>query len=84
MIQHGGVCVYDKNYEYMYDLQESSFFGEYNIMFGLYSSLHYKGKSKKYSAVKQRNVIYKIPGKDFMSIICDDVQMFKHFHDISL
>ena len=45
MIQSGSVCVFDNKYNYLYDLPESSWFGEYNIMFGLYSSLNYKGKS---------------------------------------
>jgi hypothetical protein len=91
MIKQGSVCVYDNKYNYLYDLEESSWFGEYNIMFGVYSSLIYKGKSITKSNGKNkvvnksfRNVLYKIPSYNFMTIVTTDVQAFKHFHEMSL
>ena len=87
MIKQGNVCVYDNKYNYLYDLEESSWFGDYNIMFGVYSSLNYKGKSTKTIGNKNqsfRNVLYKIPSFNFMKIVTGDVQAFKHFHEMSL
>jgi hypothetical protein len=89
MIKSGNICVFDKKYNYLYDLEEGSYFGEYNIMFGLYSSLNYKGKSvcdhhQENKKTCPRNVIYKIPAYQLMKIITEDVQVFKHFHDIAL
>ena len=90
MIKQGSICVYDNKYNYLYDLEESSWFGEYNIMFGVYSSLNYKGKSitksiGKHKVAKSfRNVLFKIPSYNFMKIVTTDVQAFKHFHEMSL
>ena len=47
MIKKGSVRCFSKNYVYMYSLDEGSFFGEYKIMFGLYSSNYYQGESPK-------------------------------------
>jgi len=45
MIKKGSVRCFSKEYVYLYSLEEGSFFGEYNIMFGLYSSLYYQGEN---------------------------------------
>ena len=42
MIRKGMIKCYDENYSYMVNLEEGSFFGEYNIMLGLYSQLNYQ------------------------------------------
>jgi signal-transduction protein with cAMP-binding, CBS, and nucleotidyltransferase domain len=41
MIKKGDVKVFDQGYNYLYSLPEGSFFGEFNILFGLYSDLNY-------------------------------------------
>jgi len=41
MIKKGDVKVFDESYNYLYTLPEGSFFGEFNIIFGLYSNLNY-------------------------------------------
>ena len=42
MVKNGSIKCFDENYEYMYDLKEGSFIGEYHIMFGLYSNMYYQ------------------------------------------
>ena len=39
MIKKGNVKLFDQKYNYMYTLKEKSFFGEYNILFGLISNM---------------------------------------------
>ena len=41
LIKEGGVKCYSSQYDYMYDLGEKSFFGEFNILFGLYNTMRY-------------------------------------------
>ena len=41
LIKDGDVSCYDENYNYITTIQNGSYFGEYNIMFGLYSSISY-------------------------------------------
>ena len=41
MVKNGSIKCFDEFYEYMFDLKEGSFFGEYHIMFGLYSNMYY-------------------------------------------
>jgi signal-transduction protein with cAMP-binding, CBS, and nucleotidyltransferase domain len=42
MIKQGTVKCFDSQYNYISTLQEGSSFGEYNILFGLYSNITYK------------------------------------------
>lgn len=42
MIKRADVRCYSSRMQYMYTLSNGGFFGEYNIMFGLYSSLNYQ------------------------------------------
>ena len=42
MIKKGAVNCYDNNYNYLFTLKQGSFFGELNLLFGLYSSIIYK------------------------------------------
>ena len=42
MVKSGGVRLFDEKYSYMCNLEQGSFFGEYNIMFGLKSNIYYK------------------------------------------
>ena len=44
-IKTGSISLFDDNFTYMYNLEEGSFFGEYNIMFGLLSNMFYKTNS---------------------------------------
>ena len=41
LVKQGDVTCYDEHYNYITTIQNGSFFGEYNIMFGLYSSISY-------------------------------------------
>lgn len=41
LLKQGEINCFDKNYNYLHSLENGSFFGEYNIMFGLYSSAYY-------------------------------------------
>ena len=71
--------LFDDKYTYMYNLEEGSFFGEYNIMFGLKSNIFYKtNRDSHYS------MIFRIKADVFMQSICDDIDSFTHLHDISL
>ena len=45
MIKKGNVILFDNKYNYMYDLEPGSFFGEYNILFGLISNVYYRSVS---------------------------------------
>lgn len=42
LIKRGQAVCFDRNYEYVCHLEEGSFFGEFNILFGLYSNLFYQ------------------------------------------
>ena len=42
LIKKGKVQLYNKTFDYMYDLGEGSFFGEQYIMLGMYSDSFYK------------------------------------------
>jgi hypothetical protein len=37
MIRFGGVQVFDRRYGYMYSLEKGSYFGETNLLLGIYS-----------------------------------------------
>ena len=41
LIKNGEVNLFDRVYNYLQTLENRSFFGEYNIMFGLYSTAYY-------------------------------------------
>ena len=63
MIKMGAVQVFDRRYGYMYSLEQGSFFGELNIIFGLYSEQYYK-------AFTTSSMIFKIKAGVFMTLIC--------------
>jgi len=71
----------------MYTLEEGSFFGELNIMFGLYSSITYIPAPNLESIENKKTnftLIFKIDGEKFMGQICKDENTFKYVHDISI
>ena len=68
--------------QYMYTLCNGGFFGEYNIMFGLYSNLNYQADIA--SCQGSYNIIFKINKTALMQSICQDFGSFNHFHDLSL
>jgi len=47
MVKKGSVRCFSKDYVYLYSLEQGSFFGEYNILFGLFSNTYYQGESPK-------------------------------------
>ena len=79
MIKHGGMRLYDKHYTYMYNLEQGSFFGEYNLMFGLKSNMYYKTHGETHYSM-----IFRIDSGIFMDAICDDIDSFTHLHNIAL
>ena len=77
MIKQGSIQVFDKSYNYMYNLDKTSFFGEYKIMFGLYSNMYYRvsnDDSTHYS------MIFNIKYNVFMKEILKDINTFKHLY----
>lgn len=89
LLNSGNIKCFDKNYKYVKTYQKGGFFGEYNILFGLYSNMYYQpevqqdssetsGKSKKYVE------LLKIDKNLFVSEICKDLGTFNHFFNISL
>lgn len=59
---------------------EGSFFGEYNIMFGLDSNIHYQAISKCSEPI----ILLRIDSEKLMNIVCTDYTTFFHLHKISL
>jgi signal-transduction protein with cAMP-binding, CBS, and nucleotidyltransferase domain len=49
MIKQGTVKVYDRNFNYLVDLDKGSFFGETGIVLGLFSSNYFMASSSKES-----------------------------------
>lgn len=63
MIKKGDVKVFDKGYNFLYILTEGSFFGEYNIIFGLYSAFNYVPILREDQAKEKYAMIFKIEGQ---------------------
>ena len=59
---------------------EGSFFGEYNIMFGLDSNIHYQAIQKSSEPI----ILLRIDYEKLMNIVCTDYSTFLHLHKISL
>jgi len=56
MLKQGNIKCYGRNYNYLVDLQAGSSFGEYQIMFDIYSDITYKASFPFYdSENKQEN-----------------------------
>lgn len=90
MLSRGTIKLFDEKYNYMYDLEPGSYFGEYQIMFGLYSNITYRSAYIKHDAGEIFNycniqrIVYFIPSEKFMSIITEDPLAYRHFHSIAL
>ena len=67
----------DRRYGYMYSLEQGSFFGEQNIIFGLYSEQNYK-------AVTTNTMIFKIRATRFMTLVCEDHKSFENLFWIAV
>ena len=67
----GTVQVFDRRYGYMYSLEQGSFFGEVNIIIGLYSEYNYK-------ALTTNTMVFKIYAEKFMTLICEDHKAFEN------
>lgn len=80
LIKKGHVNCFDKSYNYLNTLEQGSFFGEFNIIFQLYSFVYYQSSGIDIEGC----TIYKIDYEKFINIICKDVSAFKHLFDISL
>mmetsp|Transcript_5911 Transcript_5911/g.9621 ORF Transcript_5911/g.9621 Transcript_5911/m.9621 type:complete len:260 (+) Transcript_5911:2849-3628(+) len=85
MIKQGTVKCFDKKYNYLMNLEPGSFFGEYNILFGLYSQMYYQTHSADNHDTKKLScLLFKIEAKKFMQIVLRDSTTFKHLHHIAL
>jgi hypothetical protein len=82
MLKHGNVKLWGPKYDYMYDLENGAYFGEYNIMFGLYSNIHYKVHT--YQSKNHFVMIFRIDKRILMNEICKDIDSFTHLHKIAL
>ena len=80
LIKSGEIATYDLNYNYMYNLQQGSFFGDYNIVFTLYSNMFYKAVPNLQGYI----VLYKIDSETLLNCFCTDIVSFKHLFNISL
>jgi CRP-like cAMP-binding protein len=61
----------------MYSLEQGSFFGEINILFGLYSEQYYK-------ALTSNAMVFKIHAEKFMTLICGDHKAFENLFWIAV
>ena len=69
MIKKGRVRLFDIKYNYLYDLEQQSYFGEYNILFGLTSNISYRFSGNEVDSNCVQNILFKINSKEFMTII---------------
>lgn len=79
MIKRGEINCFDKDYNYLQTLEPESFFGEYNIVFQLYSSAYYQIAPRT-----EGSIIFKIDKDKLMGIICKDSGAFKHLFGLCL
>ena len=84
LVKQGEITCLDKRLNYQCHLQEGSFFGLYNIMFGLYSSKYFRYIQKDHSNLQSPCILFKLPHKTFLSVICEDYHSFTHFHKIAI
>lgn len=82
LIKHGSVKLFSSNYTYMYDLEKGSFFGEYNILYGLYSNIFYR--TQTCNGKSHYVMIFRIEAETFMSEICKDIDSFNHINKIAV
>ena len=66
----------------MYELEQGSFFGEYNILYGLYSNIYYRTSVCDHK--KHYTMIFRIGAETFMNEICKDMDSFNHINNIAL
>lgn len=67
LIKCGGVKIYDRDYNYLYNLEEGSYFGDIEIIYNLYSDVTYKGDST-HTCTETNNshcVLYKVDAVKF-------------------
>lgn len=82
LIKSGEVKLLDRYYNYMYHLNEGSFFGEQHIILGILTDNFYKHstKAKRIEGEKvERGMLYRIKAARFMEIIVEDFSTFKYF-----
>jgi len=84
MIRKGIIKCFDENFSYMVSLEEGSFFGEYNIMFGLYSQLNYQMALSNERGGQNLVQLFKIEKDKLMQALCIDFHSFLHFHKLSI
>jgi hypothetical protein len=73
LISDGHVKCFDSKYQYICHMEPGCFFGEYNIMFGLYSNMFYSCGVDPGSLT---NTILKIDRDALMSCVCQDITTF--------
>ena len=91
LIKNGSVKLFDQKFNYMYELREGGYFGEFNVLFNLYSEYCYKttkihkghhyGHSHDKSEMRG-TLLLKIEAETFINIICKDPKLFMNFFRI--
>mmetsp|Transcript_40890 Transcript_40890/g.62307 ORF Transcript_40890/g.62307 Transcript_40890/m.62307 type:complete len:153 (-) Transcript_40890:182-640(-) len=83
MIKRGRVQCFSPEFQYMFNLEEGSFFGEYNIVFGIYNQIHYQAVDDRNHSCRTCQLL-KIEKEVFLDIIGSELDSFKHIHNISV
>jgi hypothetical protein len=83
MLKKGRIEVISKDSLQMYFLEPGSFFGEFNILFGVLSPVHYR---LSYNPQDQSlyTHLFKVHRKELLEIICSHEETFLHFISIAL
>jgi len=82
MIKKGSIMTFNKSFQYLRTFERGSFFGDYNIIFGLYSDSYYRAAQN--DSVLTICHFFKVPKQRLIDLICSDIESFKHFHNICL
>lgn len=85
MVRQGNVNLFDEKFNFMYELKQGSYFGEFNVMFDTYSEHYYKTTLTKnqYKCTNShtrkdmmQTLLFKIEAEVFLEIICKDPKLF--------
>lgn len=79
LIKKGTINLFDPTYTYLCSLEETSFFGDYQVILGVASDIQYRVKADIF-----KTIIYKIDAEVFLQAICEDELVFKHYFKMAL
>lgn len=72
MIKKGTVKTYDEKFNYISNLEAGSFFGEYSILLGLTSFVHFQASINSNNSSYGQVLLFKIEKKKFVEIIVQE------------